>query len=74
MSLLDQRTSKEKLLEYLDTSVESTAKNSMGCLESWYDPFFAMKETFTKEQIENMTEAEIKNLLTLAQNISDGLY
>lgn len=66
--------SKEKLLEYLDAPVETTARNRMGCSENWYDPYYAMKETFTREQIENMSESEIQNLLKLAQNISEGLY
>ena len=66
--------SKEKLLKYLDASVETTARNRMGCSENWYDPYYAMKETFTREQIENMLESEIQNLLKLAQNISEGLY
>lgn len=65
---------KEKLLKYLEAPKETSARNSMGCSENWYDPYYAMKETFSKEQIENMTETEIHNLLTLAQNISDGLY
>lgn len=66
--------SKEKLLKYLDEPVETTARNRMGCSENWYDPYYAMKETFTREQIENMSESEIQNLLKLAQNISEGLY
>ena len=66
--------SKEKLLKYLDAPVETTARNRMGCSENWYDPYYAMKETFTREQIENMLESEIQNLLKLAQNISEGLY
>lgn len=66
--------SKEKLLKYLDAPVETTARNRMGCSENWYDPYYAMKETFTREQIENMSESEIQNLLKLAQNISEGLY
>ena len=66
--------SKEKLLKYLDEPVETTARNRMGCSENWYDPYYAMKETFTREQIESMSESEIQNLLKLAQNISEGLY
>ena len=66
--------SKEKLLKDLDEPVETTARNRMGCSENWYDPYYAMKETFTREQIENMSESEIQNLLKLAQNISEGLY
>lgn len=66
--------SKEKLLEYLDAPVETTAKNIMGCSESWYDPYYAIKKTFTREQIQSMTDAEVANLILLAENIAEGLY
>lgn len=69
-----EREEKDKLLKYLDAPIETSARNRMGCSENWYDPYYAMKETFSREQIEGMTDAEIKNLLALAQNISEGLY
>lgn len=66
---------KEKILKYLiETQKPNTARNSMGCLESWYDSYFAMKQTFTYEEIDNMSENEIANLLKLAQNIQEALY
>ena len=45
-------TEKQKLLEYIDKPVETTARNSMGCSENWYNSYYAMKETFTREEIE----------------------
>ena len=33
-----------------------------------------MKETFTKEEIENMHDKEIDNLIKLAENIMEALY
>lgn len=33
-----------------------------------------MKEVFTKEEIENMTDKEIDNLIKLAENIIEALY
>ena len=33
-----------------------------------------MKETFTKEEIENMSDREINNLIKLAENIMEALY
>lgn len=65
---------KEKLIERIKNYEKSNARNSMGCLEDWYDEAYAMKETFTIEEIENMSETEIQNLLKLANNIQDGLY
>lgn len=68
-------TDKEKILEYINEIQEpSTARNRMGCSESWYDPFYAMKQTFTKEEIEAMSDDEINNLFRLASSIQEGLY
>ena len=65
---------KEKLLEYINNPVETTARNSMGCSENWYNSYYAMKETFSIEEIEYMSDLEINNLLRLANNIAEGLY
>lgn len=46
----------------------------MGCLELWYDSYFAIKQTFTYKEIYNMSENEIANLLKLAENIQEALY
>lgn len=66
---------KGKILEYSEESQKlDNRRNRMGCLESWYDAFYAMKETFTKEEVEAMSDNEINNLLRLASNIQEGLY
>lgn len=57
-------TEKEKLLECIDK----------GCSENWHNPYYAMKETFTKEEIENIPDKEINNLIKLAENIMEALY
>ena len=67
-------TEKEKLLEYIDKPVLTDARNSMGYSENWYNPYYTMKETFTKEEIENMSDSEINNLIKLAENIMEALY
>ena len=67
-------TKKQKLLRYIDKPVETTARNSMGCYENWYDSYYAMKETFTRKEIKSMTDTEIENLIRLADNIAEGLY
>ena len=46
----------------------------MRCSENWYNPYYAMKETFTNEEIENMPDKEIDNLIKLAENIMEALY
>ena len=65
---------KEKLLNFIYNPVTTSNRNIMGCDENWYNPYFAMKETFLTEEIEAMSEQEVCNLLKLACNISDGLY
>lgn len=65
---------KEKLLKYIDNPVLTDTRNSMGCSENWYNSYYAMKETFTKEEIVSMTDKEINNLIKLAENIMEALY
>jgi len=65
---------KEKLLNYLNNPVTTTARNRMGCSENWYDPYYAIKQTFTYEEILNMSEKEIENLVKLGSMIAEGLY
>lgn len=60
----------KEILEYKSTD----ARNSMCCSENWYSFPYAMKETFTLEEIENMSEREIQLLYKLADNIQEGLY
>lgn len=43
-------TEKEKLLEYIKKPVLTTARNSMGCDENWYNSYFAIKEAFLLER------------------------
>lgn len=47
---------KEEILNNVKKAVPTTARNSMGCNESWYDPYFAMKEVFTEGELDAMTE------------------
>lgn len=63
-----------ELLEKIESSKDTRHRNSMGCLEDWYDFTFAMKETFTKDEIESMSERELTLLERLATSIQDGLY
>lgn len=65
---------KFKLLEYINAPKLVNAKNRMGCDENWYDPYYAIKESFSVEEIKAMSEREIKNLVKLAGNIGEGLY
>ena len=65
---------KQEVLEYIVAPVVSNAKNIMGCSENWYDPYYAIRETFSKEEVESMSECEVENLVKLAESIGEGLY
>ena len=65
---------KEEILDNVKKAVPTTARNSMFCDESWYDPYFAMKEVFTEGELGAMTEQELNNLYKLADKISEALY
>ena len=67
-------TEKQKLLEYMNNPIETKARNSMGCSENWYNPYYAIKETFSREKIENMSDSEIEDLVELADEIGMALY
>lgn len=66
--------SKEEIIEGIKNYQLTKARNSMGCMEDWYSFIYAMKQTFTIEEIEKMSQAEIDNLYKLADNIQEGLY
>lgn len=65
---------KKDLLETILGTKKNTTRNSMGCSESWYNFYFAMKQTFTKEEMEKMIDHEVALLERLHENTSDGLY
>lgn len=65
---------KEELLKKIENYEETKNLNRMGCSENWYDPVYAIKRTFSKEEIINMSQSEIDNLIKLANNISEGLW
>ena len=65
---------KTEILNEIMNVKEIEARNSMGCSESWYNPYFALNETFSMEQLSEMSEAELNNLVKLAETIGEGLY
>ena len=61
-------------LYYDDKVAIENIRNSMGCNESWYDKHYAISRTFTKEQVNAMSDDELNNLLKLAETIQEALY
>ena len=66
--------SKEDLIKAIKEYTTTNKRNLMGCSEDWYDFVYAIKKTFTIEEIEEMSEKEIEHLITLAKNIAEALY
>jgi len=65
---------KTEIIQKIKNVETTTARNSMGCSENWYDSIYAISVTFSMEEIEAMSENELNNLVKLANAISDGLY
>lgn len=67
-------TEKQKLIDYINNPELTTARNRMGCSENWYNPYYAIMNTFNKETILKMTDKEIVNLVALANNIGEAFW
>ena len=65
---------KEELIAFIKAPVLTNARNSMGCSENWYNPYFTISQTFSLEEIEKMTEEEISRLYKLADTLSEAFY
>lgn len=67
---------KEEIINNIKNTslVGTSARNSMGCSENWYNVYFSIKMTFSMEEIENMSESELNNLVKLGNTIAEGLY
>ena len=55
-------------------NLQSNMKNRMGCSEDWYNPYFAVANTFDDNILDKMSESEIEHLLKLAGTIGEALY
>lgn len=67
-------TEKEKLIEYINKPVLTDARNRMGRSENWYNAYYAIKETFSIDEINSMSNKEVENLVKLADEIGMALY
>lgn len=52
----------------------STERNSMGCSEDWYNPYYAIGTVFSEDELAKRSESEIHDLIRLASAIGDALY
>lgn len=65
---------KKEILDKLESTNRTDTKNSMGCNESWYNSYYAIKATFGIERCKNMSENELNLLVELADAMSDAFY
>lgn len=72
--MVKNMTEKEKLMVYINKPIVTDERNRMGCSENWYNAYYAIKETFSIDEIERMTNKEIENLVKLADEIGLALY
>lgn len=65
---------KKDIIEAIKNVETKTARNRMGCSENWYNTYWSIKQTFSMDEINEMSEKELNNLLKLGDAISEGLY
>lgn len=66
--------SKEEILGHVKEAGYVSARNSMGCNESWYNPYYAMQQTFTEEELEGFDETTLNALYKLGEKLSEAFY
>lgn len=66
--------SKSKILHKIATAKPREGRNIMGCPESWYDSYYAIGQTFSRKELDDMTEKELNNLVKLADSMSEAFY
>ena len=67
-------TEKSKVIEYIKQPITTDARNRMGCSENWYNPYYAISQTFTLEEVQAMSEMEVEHLVKLGDTIAECLY
>lgn len=69
-----KKMTKDFILDKIATVGSTTARNSMGCNESWYNAYYAIKQTFGIDRCKKMSEKELNLLVELADAMSDAFY
>jgi len=67
---------KKEILLHIKNALLNPIKgrNSMGCAEANYSPYYAIGNVFTKKELKEMTYIELCNLRKLAEYLSDAFY
>lgn len=65
---------KENILDNIKNANKAEGQNIMGCGECWYDPYYAIQQTFSEDALQAMSYVELVHLITLAEKIQEALY
>jgi len=67
---------KEEILNKIKEALDNPDKgrNSMGCSEANYDPFYAIGRCFTEEKLLEMDKEKLENLIKLGEYLSEAFY
>ena len=69
---------KQEILDNIKNSIKpenlSKARNSMGVSESFYDAFYLTGKCFNETELNEMSEKELNNIITLASFAADAFY
>jgi len=65
---------KEQIINDIKQAKWQKGRNSMGISESFYDPYYLLKEFKTLEELEQLSEKELNLLLDFANFASDTFY
>lgn len=57
---------KEKLLNDIKNSELTSYRNSIGESENWHNPYYSITQTFSEEEIKNMSDEQVEKLMMLA--------
>lgn len=50
------------------------ALNRMGCSENWYDCYYAVTQTLTPDEVEEMSDVDLDKLIRVVSAVQEGLY
>lgn len=65
---------KEELLKKIKEADFVRGRNSMGCMECFYNSYYTMKTVFEESELNEMSEKELNNLIKLADFLSEAFY
>jgi len=68
------KMNKDEIINEIINCKLISGHNIMGASESWYNPYYAIKQTFTEDEIKNMSLNELNNLIKLADKLSEVFY